>query len=124
MFTFQWIQYSNAFICFLVGKGAIIKYVRNWWGDGGSSIMLTAAYRGRVCHASCVRTHLHYLFSCFCQQFCLIMSCFICTNLILATFIQRRCIRQKRLFFSNEINFCRHEISSSYLKLFLQTKYF
>ena len=33
-------------------------------------------------HASCVRTHLHYLFSCF----CLMVSCFICRNLTLPSF--------------------------------------
>ena len=34
---------------------------------------------GEGYHASCVRTHLHYLFSCF----CLMVSCFICRNLTL-----------------------------------------
>ena len=71
---------------FWLRKGPSIKYVRNWWGDGGSSIMRTAAYRERGCHASSVRTHLHYLSSCFCQHFCLIMSCFICTKLTLPLF--------------------------------------
>ena len=33
-------------------------------------------------HASCVRTLLHYLFSCF----CLMVSCFICRNLTLPSF--------------------------------------
>ena len=28
-------RYSNTFICFLVEKEAIIKYVRNYWKDGG-----------------------------------------------------------------------------------------
>ena len=37
---------------------------------------------GEGCHVSRVRTHLHYLFSCF----CLIVSCFICKNLTLASF--------------------------------------
>ena len=36
--------------------------------------------------------------------------------------IQERCVRQKRLFFSNNINFCRHEISFFHLKLFLLSK--
>ena len=38
------------------------------WGDGY--------------HASCVRTPLHYLFSCFCHM----VSCFICRNLTLPSF--------------------------------------
>ena len=38
------------------------------WGDGY--------------HASCIRKHLHYLFSCF----CLMVSCFICRNLTLPSF--------------------------------------
>ena len=33
-------------------------------------------------HTSCVRTHLHHLFSCF----CLMVSCFICRNLNLPSF--------------------------------------
>ena len=33
-------------------------------GDGGSSKMYASAYRGRVRHALCVCTHLHYFFSC------------------------------------------------------------
>ena len=37
---------------------------------------------GERYHASCVRTHLHYLFSCF----CLMVSCFICRNLTLPSF--------------------------------------
>ena len=56
-------------------------------GEGGGGVspkMRKAAYRGRECHASCVRTHLHYLFSCFWQHFCLIVSCFICRNLTLS----------------------------------------
>ena len=33
-------------------------------------------------HAPCVRTHLHYLFSCF----FLMVSCFVCRNLTLPSF--------------------------------------
>ena len=32
---------------FWLRKRPSIKYVRNWWGDGGSSKMRTTAYRGR-----------------------------------------------------------------------------
>ena len=37
---------------------------------------------GEGYHVSCVRTHLHYLFSCF----CLMVSRFICRNLTLPLF--------------------------------------
>ena len=50
---------------------------------GGGGGVSKAAYRGRKCHATCVHTHLNYLFSCFWQHFCLIVSCFICRNLTL-----------------------------------------
>ena len=40
---------------------------------------------------------------------------------ILACFMQW-CVCQKRLFFSNEISFCCHEISFFYVKLFLRVK--
>ena len=85
-----------------------IKFVCNWSGDGGSSKIRSAAYRGSRFHDSCVRTHLHYLFSCFCQYFCLTVCClFVEINL---TFIQKSCVLQKRLFFSNKINFYIYEI--------------
>ena len=38
------------------------------------------------------------------------------------TFTQKKCVRQKRLFFSNEINFCRHEISLFTLNYFCEPK--
>ena len=70
-------------------------------------------HRGGGWHVSRVRTHLHYLVSCFWQHFCLIVSFFLRRNL---TFIQKRSVRQKRLFFSSKVNFCRHNIRSFYLK--------
>ena len=79
--------------------------------------MRKAAYRGRECHSSCVPTYLHYLFSCFWQHFCLIVSCFICRNVTLS-FIKTKCVHQKRLFFSNKTNFCCREISLFYLKFY------
>ena len=117
MFIFQWIWYSNVFICFFwLRKGSSIKYVCSWWRDGRSSKMRTATNRGKGCHVSYVNAHLH--FSCFWQQFCLIVSCFICRNLTL-TFFRKRCFCQKRLFFSNKINFRRKFF---YLKSSLRTK--
>ena len=55
-------------------------------GEWGSSKMSTAAYRGKGCQALCVRSHLHYLFSCFWQHFVLKVSCFICRTLTLPLF--------------------------------------
>ena len=69
---------------FWLRKGKSVKCVGNWWGVWGSSKMRKAAYRERECDASCVRTHLHYSFSCFWQHFCLIVSFFICRNLTLS----------------------------------------
>ena len=40
--------------------------------------------RGEGYHALCLRTHLHYLFSCFCHM----VSCFICRNLHLCHIVQ------------------------------------
>ena len=93
MLTFQWFRYTNVFLYFSVEKGSSIKYVCNWWGDGGHPTWRTAAYRRR-CHASFVRTHLHYLFSAFWQYFCLMVSRFIYKNKIQKTvrmiiFLQR-----------------------------------
>ena len=102
-------------------KVSSIKYVRNWRGDGGhpQCIQLLTGEGGVMPHVY-VRTYTH-LFSCF----CLMVSCFICRNLTLPkNLCQKGCVRQKRLFFSNEINFCCHEISFFNLKLFLRTKYF
>ena len=45
------------------------------------SKMGTGVYRGEGYHASCVRTHLHYLF----LYFCLMVSCFICRILTLSS---------------------------------------
>ena len=84
---------------------------------GGMGRAIQNAYkcvqRGE-CHVSCIRTHLHYLVSCFWQHFFLTVSYFICRNL---TYLYpEKSVCQKRLFFSRKINFCRHELSSFYLK--------
>ena len=65
---------------------------------------------GKGVSCLCVRTHS----LCYSVLFYLLK-----VNL---TFIQKRRVRQKRLFFSNEINFCRHEVSFFRLKLFLLLK--
>ena len=90
-------------------------------GMVGSSKMHTAAYRGRVCYASCVPKHLHYLLPCFLQYFYLILSCLICRNLTLPLFKKDVFVRNS-YFPLNEISFCRHEINFFQLKLILRTK--
>ena len=53
---------------------------------------------GKGYHASCVRTHLQYLFSCFSHM----VSCFICRNLRLRHIVQYICaIGFKRIFWNN-----------------------
>ena len=53
---------------------------------------------GEGYHASCVRMHLHDLFSCFCHM----VSCFICRNLHLRHIVQYICaIVFKRIFWNN-----------------------
>ena len=74
--------------------------------EGGHSKCLQMRTGGEGYNASCLRAHLHYLFSCF----CLMVSCFICRNLTLPS------------FFSNETNFCSNEISFFYFKLLFWTK--
>ena len=59
-----------------------IKYVRNQGNGGAHSKCVQVRTGGEGYHASCVRTHLHYLFKCF----CLMVSCFICRNLTLPSF--------------------------------------
>ena len=81
MFMFQWIWHSNVFTCFFVEKGAINSVHTQLAGDPKCVKLRTVG--GRGCHASCVGTRLHYLFSCFWQHFCFIVSCFICRDLTL-----------------------------------------
>ena len=50
--------------------------------EGGHPKGVQLRTGGEGYHASCVRTHLHYLFS----SFCLMVSCFICRNLTLPSF--------------------------------------
>ena len=93
---------------FLVEKGTINQIrTQSCCGDGGSPKMRRAAYRGRGCHTLCVRTHLHYLFSCFWQHVSLIVTCFICRNLKLPLF------KKDVLFF-----LLRNQFLSSFNKLF------
>ena len=53
---------------------------RGMEGDHPKCILVPAG--GERYHASCVRTHLHYLF----LYFCLMVSCFIYRNLTLPLF--------------------------------------
>ena len=90
---------------FWLRMGSSIKYVRNWWGMG----VIQNAYsflqgEGRECHASCVRTHLDYLFSYFWQHFCLVVSCFICRNLALPLFKKDVFVRNGNCFPTRSIS--------------------
>ena len=77
LYMFLWVRKGPSLSTYATG---------NWWGMGGSSEMRSAAYRKKGCHAPCVHTHLHYLFSCIWQYFCHIVSCFICRYLTLPLF--------------------------------------
>ena len=79
-FFFFWSSYVSEYDIrnvFLLRKEPSIKYIRNWWGMGDhpKCVQLRTGWRAR--QASCVRAHLHYLFSCSWQQFCLILFCFV-----------------------------------------------
>ena len=108
MFLFQWIQYSNIFICF--------KYAGNWWGI--QNACSCAQGKGRL-RLMCTYTLALSLFM-FLAAFLSYIVCFICRDLSF-TFIQKRCVGQKRLFFSSKTKNL-HEISFFYLKFFLRTK--
>ena len=89
-----YISVSTTFECLCIFFGSGRDHQLSTYATGGaigklfweSSKMRTAAYGGGRCHPSCARTHLHYLFSCFWQHFCLIVSFFICRNLTLPLF--------------------------------------
>ena len=85
--------------------------------EGGHPKYVKVHTGGEVYHASCVRTHLHYFFSCF----CLMVSTFICRNLTLSSFRKGVFVRNG-YFFSSEINFCCNEIIFFYFKLVFRTK--
>ena len=93
------------FLCFQLRKAPSITYVRNW--QGMSSKMRTTVYRGKGCHASCVRTHLHYLFSYFWQHFYPIVSRFVYGNLTLS--LLKKDVFVRNGYFSPSL-YC-HEIS-------------
>ena len=93
-----------------------IKYVRNQGNGEGSSKMFTDAYRGRGVSRFMCTYALTSLFMFLSYGVLFYLQKF---NL---TFIQKGCVCQKWLFFSNEINFCCHELSFFYFKLFFRTK--
>ena len=123
IFSNVYISQNTIFEClylfFLVEKGTVKSVRTPLVGRWGSCKMLTAAWLGRGCHASLVRTHLH-LFSCFWQNVCLIVSCFICRNLTLPLF-RKDVFIGNGFYFSKMRNFCRHA-KVFCLKLFLQAK--
>ena len=67
---------------FWLRKKPSIKYLHNWGNGGGHPKCAQVRTGGEGYHASCVRRHLHNLFSCF----FLMVSCFICRNLTLPSF--------------------------------------
>ena len=69
-----------------------IKYVRGM--EGGHPKCVQVRTGGKGYHASCVCTHLRYLFSCF----CLMVSCFICRHLALLSF--KKCAFVRNGYFS------------------------
>ena len=86
-FFFEYIYFSEYDIrmflfVFWFSNRPSIKYIRNWENRGGVNQNVYRCAQGEGYHASCLRTHLHYLFSCF----CLVASCFICRNLTLPSF--------------------------------------
>ena len=106
MFIFQRIRYSNVLICLWLRNRSSIKYVRNYGNGEGSFKMLTDGYRGRgVSPFMCTYALTLSLF--------MFLSCGVLFYLqkFNITFIQKGCVCQKWLFFSNEINFCWNEIS-------------
>ena len=88
------ISLNTIFECLYLFLGWKMGHQLRGAGMGGHPKWVQLRTGGRGCHTSCEHMHLHYL---------------------------KKSVRQKRLFFSNEINFCRHEISF-YIKLLLRTK--
>ena len=72
MFIFQWINYSNVFICFWLSKGPSVKYVSNCGGDGGMGYLKCVQLRTGEGVSNLICTHtlsnvmfLTYFFSFF-----------------------------------------------------------
>ena len=90
-FSNVYISVNTIFECYLSFGweiGYLLSMCVTRWLEGGHPKCLQMCTGGGRYHASCVRTHLHYRFSCF----CLMVSCFICRNLTL-------CVYKKLLFF-------------------------
>ena len=66
----------------------LIMYVTRGM-EGGHRKCAQVLTGGEGYNASCVCTHLQYLFSCF----CLMVSCFICRNLTLPSFKKGEFVR-------------------------------
>ena len=80
---FHWIRYSNVFFLFFgweVSHPLCTYTTEGMKGVHPKYVLVHTGGEGY--YASCVRTHLHYLFS----SFCLMLSSFICKNLILPSF--------------------------------------
>ena len=94
-----------------------IKYLNNWGNEAGSSEMCTGGYGGRrVSRLMCTYALTLSLFILLSYGVLFYVRKF---NLI---FIQKLCVCQKCLFFSNKIKSCCHEIRFFYFKLFFRTR--
>ena len=77
-FFFEYLYFSE----YELRSRQSIRYLRNWGNEGGHPKCVQVYTGEEGYHTSCVRTHLHYRFSCF----CLMVFCFICRNLTLPSF--------------------------------------
>ena len=118
IFSYVYIFVNTIFEClyvFRLRKRPSINYVSNWWGEWGVIQNVCSCVQvGGVSHLMCTYALTLFMF----------LAAFLSDSVLFylqkcnLTFIRKRCARQKRLFFSNEINFCCHETSFFYLKLF------
>ena len=109
----------NILICLYMFFGWEREYQLSTYATGeGRSIQNACSY-----YASCVRTHLHYSFSCFWQHFCLIVICLICRNLTLPLFKKKMFVRNGYFSPTSSISVLIPEARFFYIKLFLRTKF-
>ena len=104
IFSNVYISVNTIFECSYLFLGWEIGHLLNTYTTGGMHGAHQECAQGRTggegYHTSYVRTHLHYLFSCF----CLIVSCFIYINLTLTSF-KKGAFVKNGYFSTNEIDF-------------------
>ena len=116
-----YISVNTVFGCsyFSIGweTGRSLKYIRNEGNGGGHPERFQIRNEGEGHQASCLRTLLQYLFSCF----CLMVSCFVCRNLTLPLFRKGAFVRKG--YFSPMISISVvMKWASFYFKLLFRTK--